>query len=82
LIAWRVTRPGVLIPAEQILGPGEVVPGIENVLELISEPRAAWRFLSEESPFFDTPRSPIELLEQGRIDAVLKAARTSGEAFT
>lgn len=82
LIAWRVTRPGVLIPAEQIVGPGEVVSGIDKVLELIAEPRAAWRFLSEESPFFDTPRRPIDLLKQGRLEAVLKAARTSGEAFT
>ena len=27
LLAWRATRRGVLIPAEQILGAGEVVPG-------------------------------------------------------
>jgi len=41
LLAWRATRRGVLIPAEQITGPGEVVQGIERLLKVISEPAAA-----------------------------------------
>jgi hypothetical protein len=35
LLGWRLARQGTLIPAEQILGPGELVPGIERVLEII-----------------------------------------------
>jgi excisionase family DNA binding protein len=82
LLGWRLTRQGTLIPAEQIVGPGELVPGIDRVLEILSEPRAAWRFLSEESPFFDTPQRPIDALKAGKVDDVVEAARTSGEAFT
>jgi len=82
LLGWRLTRQGTLIPAEQILGRGEVVPGIDRVLEILPEPRSAWRFLKEESPFFDTPIRPIDALKAGRVDDVVIAARTSGEAFT
>ena len=82
LLGWRLTRQGTLIPAEQILGRGEVVPGIGRVLEILPEPRAAWRFLKEESPFFDTPIRPIDALKAGKVDDVVMAARTSGEAFT
>jgi excisionase family DNA binding protein len=65
LLGWRLTRQGTLIPAEQILGPGEVVEGIGRVLEVIGEPRVTWRFLKEESPFFDTPQRPIDALKAG-----------------
>jgi hypothetical protein len=82
LLGWRLTRQGTLIPAEQILGPGELVAGIDTVLEILPEPRAAWRFLKEESPFFDTPQRPIDALKAGKIDDVVEAARISGEAFT
>jgi excisionase family DNA binding protein len=82
LLGWRLTRQGTLIPAEQILGRGEVVPGIDRVLEILPEPRSAWRFLKEESPFFDTPIRPIDALKAGQVDDVVIAARTSGEAFT
>jgi excisionase family DNA binding protein len=81
LLGWRLTRQGTLIPAEQILGRGEVVRGIDLVLEVLSEPRTAWRFLKEESSFFDTPIRPIDALKAGEIDDVVSAARTSGEAF-
>jgi excisionase family DNA binding protein len=82
LLGWRLTRQGMLIPAEQILGPGELVPGIEKVLEVLPEARAAWRFLTEESPFFDTPQRPIDALKRGKVVEVVEAARSSGEAFT
>jgi excisionase family DNA binding protein len=82
LLGWRLTRQGTLIPAEQILGPGELVPGIDRLLEVLPEPRAAWRFLKEESPFFDTPQRPIDALKAGKVEDVVEAARTSGEAFT
>lgn len=84
LLAWRATRRGMLIPAEQILGPGEVVPGIDRVLDVITEPAAAWDFLSEESPFIDprTSKRPIDALKTGEIDAVVAAAHSFLEAFT
>jgi excisionase family DNA binding protein len=86
LVAWRVTRRGHLIPAEQIVGPGELVPGIDRVLAAIPQPRAAWRFLVEESPFLPgEPRRPIDVLKSGRpedIDAVVTATNSYLEAFT
>ena len=82
LLGWRLTRQRTLIPAEQILGPGEVVTGIDRVLEVIPVPRSAWRFLSEESTFFNTPRRPIDALKDGQTDAVVAAAAAAGEAFT
>ncbi len=86
LVAWRVTRRGHLIPAEQIVGPGELVPGIDRVLTAIPQPRAAWRFLTEESPFLlGEPRRPIDVLKNGRpedIDAVVTATNSYLEAFT
>ncbi len=82
LIGWRLTRQGTLIPAEQIVGPNELVAGIDDVLKLISAPRAAWRFLSEKSQFLRKPRRPLDALKAGLIPEVLAAARAEGEAFT
>ena len=82
LIGWRLTRQGTYIPGEQIVGPGELVPGIEQVLQLIPDPRAAWRFLDEPSPHFDVPQRPIDVLKAGNVEEVMTAARASGEAFT
>ena len=82
LIGWRLTRQGTYIPGEQILGPGELVPGIERVLRLISEPRAAWRFLDEPSQHFDAPQRPIDAPKAGKLHEVIAAARASGETFT
>ncbi len=84
LLAWRATRRGVLIPAEQIVGPGEVVPGIERVLNVIAEPAAAWDFLTEESPYVtaDALRRPIDALKDGEIDVVVAAAHSFRNAFT
>jgi excisionase family DNA binding protein len=84
LLAWRATRRGVLVPSEQIMGAGEVVPGIAQVLAVIPDSEAAWDFLSEESAFVDPENSvrPIEALRQGKIDAVVAAAHSFLEAFT
>jgi excisionase family DNA binding protein len=84
LLAWRATRRGVLIPAEQIVGRGEVVPGIERVLAVIPDAEAAWDFLAEESAFVDPDKSvrPIDALRQGKVDAVVAAAHSFLEAFT
>jgi excisionase family DNA binding protein len=84
LLAWRATRRGVLIPAEQIVGAGEVVPGIAQVLEVIPDQQAAWDFLSEESAFVDAETSmrPIEALRKGKVEAVVAAAHSFLEAFS
>lgn len=83
LLAWRATRRGVLIPAEQILGAGEVVPGIAEVLSVIPDAAAAWDFLDEESAFLDPEKQvrPIEALRGGKVDAVVGAAHSFLEAF-
>jgi excisionase family DNA binding protein len=84
LLAWRATRRGVLIPKEQILGAGEVVPGIAQVLAVIPDAEAAWDFLDEESAFVDSENSvrPIDALRQGKVDAVVAAAHSFLEAFS
>jgi excisionase family DNA binding protein len=83
LLAWRATRRGVLLPAEQIVGAGEVVPGIAQVLAVIGEPEAAWDFLNEESAFVDPEKSvrPIDALRQGKVEAVVAAAHSFLEAW-
>jgi excisionase family DNA binding protein len=84
LLAWRATRRGVLIPAEQIVDAGEVVNGIAEVLAVIPDPQAAWDFLDEESVFVDPDMSvrPIEALRSGKTDAVIAAAHSFLEAFS
>jgi excisionase family DNA binding protein len=84
LLAWRATRRGVLVPSEQIMGAGEVVPGIREVLAVIGEPEAAWDFLNEESAFLDPERQvrPIDALREGKVDAVVAAAHSFLEAFS
>jgi excisionase family DNA binding protein len=84
LLAWRATRRGVLIPAEQIVGAGELVPGIPEVLAIIPDAEAAWNFLSEASPFVNPESSvrPIDALHQGKVGAVVAAAHSFLEAFS
>jgi excisionase family DNA binding protein len=84
LLAWRATRRGVLIPAEQVMGAGEVVAGIAQVLAVIPDAEAAWDFLEEESAFVDPEVSvrPIDALRQGKVDEVVAAAHSFLEAFS
>lgn len=82
LLAWSRTRQGVVIPTEQILGPGDVVPGVARVLEVLPDARSAWRFLTEESPFLEPPQRPLDMLKAGGIDEVVNAAHAHTEAFT
>jgi excisionase family DNA binding protein len=84
LLAWRATRRGVLIPAEQIMGAGEVVPGIPQVLAVIPDGEAAWDFLCEESAYLnsDEPIRPIDALRLGKVDAVAAAAHSYLAAFS
>ena len=82
LIAWRSTKRGLNIPAEQIVGPGRVVPGLADVVEVVGDPELAWAFLSQEWPFEETTARPLEWLNAGRLDEVLSAAAGFGATFT
>ncbi len=84
LLAWRATRRGVLVPAEQIMGTGKVVPGIDRVLAVIPDSAAAWDFLTQELPYVtpDALRRPIDALKAGEIDPVIAAAHSFLDAFT
>lgn len=44
LIAWRSTKRGLNIPAEQIVGPGRVVPGVADVVKVVGDPNSPGRF--------------------------------------
>ncbi len=82
LIAWKTTKPGLHIPAAQILGAGRVVPGLKDVVGAIGDPELAWVFLIQEWAFEKTVALPLDLLKDGRIDEVLDAAPGFGATFT
>ena len=82
LLAWRSTKRGLSIPAAQILGPGRVVAGLADVVDVIGDPELAWEFLSQEWPFEDEVAAPLELLKAGCVDEVLDAAPGFGATFT
>ena len=82
LIAWRSTKRGLNVPAAQILGPGRVVPGLADVVEVVGGTELAWAFLSQEWPFDETVARPLERLTEGRLDEVLSAAAGFGTTFT
>lgn len=82
LIAWKTTKRGLRIPAEQILGAGRVVPGLKEVVDAIGDPELAWAFLTQEWAFEEAVALPLDLLKDGRIDEVLDAAPGFGATFT
>lgn len=82
LLAWRSTKRGLSIPAAQILGPGQVVAGLADVVGVIGDPELAWEFLIQEWPFEDEAMAPLERLKAGRVDDVLGAALGFGATFT
>ena len=82
LIAWKSTKRGLSIPADQILGSGKVVAGLPDVVEAIGDPELAWTFLTQEWPFEDVVTTPLRLLKAGRLDEVLDAAPGFGATFT
>ena len=82
LMGWKSTKRGLTIPAEQILGPGKVAPGIEQLLEIIEDPELAWAFLSEEWPFENEVMRPIDKLKTGEVEEVMDAAPSFGTAIT
>lgn len=82
LLGWKSTKRGLTIPAEQILGPGKVVPGIARVLEIIDDPELAWAFLSQVWPFADEAARPVDKLKAGEVEEVVGAASSFGTAIT
>lgn len=82
LLGWKSTKRGLTIPAEQILGPGKVMPGIEQLLEIIDDPELAWAFLSEEWPFENEVMRPIDKLKTSEVEDVMNAAPSFGTAIT
>jgi len=82
LLGWKSTKRGLTIPAEQILGPGKVIPGIARVVEIIDDPELAWAFLSQEWPFADRAARPIDKLKAGKVEDVVTAAPSFGTAVT
>ena len=82
LVAWKATKRGLSIPAEQILGPGQVVPGLADIVDIVGDPQLAWTFLTQEWPFEDSVATPLELLNTGRAKEVLDAAPGFGATFT
>ena len=74
LLAWRKTESGLNIPAAQILGPRQVVPGLADIGDIVGSAELAWAFLTREWPFEDAAALPLELLKAGRTDEVLCAA--------
>lgn len=78
LLGWRQTGQGLFIPAEQIRGARDVVPGLAELGEIIGDPRLLWSFLSRPQPFATEVRRPIELLAEGRVEEVAGAALAFG----
>jgi hypothetical protein len=83
LLAWHDRKGDLRIPAEQILGPHRVVRGLARILEVIPDARAAWDFLTFESPFFaGEPKRPMDELKTEHIEEVIRASYSHGDAFS
>ena len=82
LLAWKSTKRGLRIPGAQILGPGQVVPGLADVLDIVGDSELTWAFLTQEWPFEDAAARPLELLRAGRTEEVIGAASGFGASFS
>jgi len=71
-----------MIPAEQILGPHNVMPEIEPILEIIDPPKLAWVFLSQLWPFAHDSMRPIDKIKAGGAREVLSSAPSFGRTFS
>lgn len=81
LLAWKAPGRDLTIPAAQIVGPGEVVPDLDGVLEVIGDPELAWTFLTQEWPFAEEVARPLDKLADGQTKEVLDAAPGFGATF-
>jgi hypothetical protein len=64
-----------VFPLDQFVD-GKPVAGIADVLAVVGEPRTTWRWLKEPHPLLNGA-APLALLKRGRLDEVLRAARTN-----
>jgi len=74
IIGWKSSQLGLTIPQEQILGPGEVVGGIKEIVQLFGGHGGAWAFLDRKTSFEHDFARPIEKLRLGKVKEVLGAA--------
>jgi hypothetical protein len=50
LLAWKTSKRGPKLPAEQILEPERFVDGVDQLRAILVDPELVWVFLSEEPP--------------------------------
>jgi len=75
VLGWQSGKRGLTMPKEQILGPGKVVPGIKDLVEIIDgDPSLTWIFLNKKWPFEHDCVRPIEKLKVDKVDEVLRTA--------
>jgi len=82
LLAWEADEGETVIPAEQILGPGKVLPHVPELVEIISSHVCVWAFISQEYPFTEKPMRPLDKLKQGDFEEVRGFALGYGTDFT
>jgi len=81
LIGWKQKQRWLVIPEEQILASGEVMPGIKQVIEVFrGDASFAWVFLKDKWSFGNENVRPIDKLKEGKIKEVLGAALNFFEA--
>jgi len=81
LIGWQRKKCWLVIPEEQILASGEVMPGIKQVIEVFrGDASFAWVFLDKKWTFGNQNARPIDKLRDGKIKEVLGAALNFFEA--
>ena len=84
LIAWPSAKGGLNVPKGQIR-PGStppVVSHLQDVVDAVGDAELAWSFLTQEWPFKDKVVQPLKLMDQGRYDEVVFAAKGFGATFT
>ena len=79
LLAVTTGKRGYLYPVWQF-GDGGVLPGFEDILSALSDldPWMKMIFMLGGNSFLDN-RTPLELLREGHVEKILKAARAIGE---
>jgi len=83
MLGWKTEGRGLVVPKEQIMGPGKVVPGIKELVAIIDDdPSLTWIFLQKEWPFEHDVMRPIDKLKSGKVREVLGTAPGFGSDFT
>jgi len=83
MLGWKTEGRGLVVPKEQIMGPGKVAPGIKELVAIIDgDPSLTWIFLQKEWPFEHDVMRPIDKLKAGKVEEVLGTAPGFGSDFT